>query len=113
MAYLVIDSQLFGICSNRLAILWFIDSRIFGALNEVNDLADSRFTGPDSVCGHFENDSISPLRTIRFRFENDSIFQLTDKHNEFILEFFGDFLSGKNRGGSNQAHRGIRLPKAP
>jgi hypothetical protein len=53
MAYLVIDSQLFGICSNRLAILWFIDSRIFGALNEVNDLADSRFTGPDSVCGHF------------------------------------------------------------
>jgi hypothetical protein len=25
------------------------------------------------VCGHFENDSISALRTTRFRFENDSI----------------------------------------
>jgi hypothetical protein len=46
MAYLVIDSQLFGIGSNRLAILWFIDSRIFGALNEINDLIDSRFTVP-------------------------------------------------------------------
>jgi hypothetical protein len=43
------------------------------------------------VCGHFENDSISALRTTRFRFENDSISHPTVTANEFRLDFFADF----------------------
>jgi hypothetical protein len=33
--------------ASELYLRWFIDSRIFGALNEINNLTDSRFTGPD------------------------------------------------------------------
>jgi hypothetical protein len=44
-----------------------------------------------NVCGHFENDSISGLRTTRFRFENDSISELAEITNEFCLDFFADF----------------------
>jgi hypothetical protein len=43
------------------------------------------------VCGHFENDSISALRTTRFRFENDSISDPSDTTNEFRPDFFGYF----------------------
>jgi hypothetical protein len=43
------------------------------------------------VCGHFENDSISALRTTRFRFENDSISHPADIPNEFRLDFFATF----------------------
>jgi len=43
------------------------------------------------MCGHFENDSISALRTTRFRFENDSIFDLVETIGEFLLDFFVRF----------------------
>jgi hypothetical protein len=42
------------------------------------------------VCGHFENDSISALRTTRFRFENDSI-----SHPDDITDEFLDFMERK------------------
>jgi hypothetical protein len=44
-----------------------------------------------SVCGHFENDSISALRTTRFRFENDSISYLAESIGEFLPDFFVRF----------------------
>jgi hypothetical protein len=43
------------------------------------------------VCGHFENDSISALRTTRFRFENDSISYLAESIGEFLPDFFVRF----------------------
>jgi hypothetical protein len=52
------------------------------------------------LCGHFENDSISPLRTTRFRFKNDSIPDPADRTDEFRPDFFAHFLARKNRGGS-------------
>ena len=51
------------------------------------------------VCGHFENDSISALRTTRFRFENDSISDLPEKTYEFRLDFFADSGVRKMREG--------------
>ena len=57
-------------------------------------VAGSSPAGPTNkirLCGHFENDSISALRTTRFRFENDSISHLVDTANEFRLDFFADF----------------------
>ena len=66
-------------------------------------VAGSSPAGPTTMInlwGHFENDSISALRTTRFRFENDSIAHLPDKANEFRLDFFVDFWVQKNRGGS-------------
>jgi hypothetical protein len=57
-------------------------------------VAGSSPAGPTSLrslCGHFENDSISALRTTRFRFENDSISDPTDTTGEFDLDFFGRF----------------------
>jgi hypothetical protein len=85
-----IDSRFFG----------FFDSRIFGGLRQINELSDSHLIGPDTVCGHFENDSIPALRTTRFRFENDSISDPTDMTDEFRLDFFARFFARKNRGGS-------------
>jgi hypothetical protein len=43
------------------------------------------------MCGHFENDSISALRTTRFRFENDSISHPPDATTKFPLDFSADF----------------------
>jgi hypothetical protein len=43
------------------------------------------------MCGHFENDSISALRTTRFRFENDLILDLFETIGEFLLDFFVRF----------------------
>jgi hypothetical protein len=57
-------------------------------------VAGSSPAGPTSLrslCGHFENDSISALRTTRFRFDNDSISHPSDTPNEFRLDFFADF----------------------
>jgi hypothetical protein len=48
-------------------------------------------TAPDTLCGHFGIDSISALRTTRFRFENDSTSYLPDTAQQFRLNFFGDF----------------------
>jgi hypothetical protein len=49
---------------NRLKILWFFDSRIFGGRRKINELSDSYLIGPDSgggggVCGLRKNDSIA------------------------------------------------------
>jgi hypothetical protein len=47
--------------------------------------------GPPAIsklCGHFENDLISALRTTRFRFENDSISDLPETPVKFLLDFF-------------------------
>jgi hypothetical protein len=57
-------------------------------------VAGSSPAGPTNkirLCGHFENDSISALRTTRFRFENDSIFDLFETIGEFLLDFFVRF----------------------
>jgi hypothetical protein len=53
------------------------------------------------VCGHFENDSISTLRTTRSRFENDSISHPADTPHEFRLDFFAEFSAQKSQGGQN------------
>jgi hypothetical protein len=55
------------------------------------------------LCGHFENDSISALRTTRFRFENDSFLHPTDITDEFRLDFFRLFLSAKKPRGVQTA----------
>jgi len=54
------------------------------------------------VCGHFENDPISTLRTTRSRFENDSISHPADTPHEFRLDFFAEFSAQKKSGGSKQ-----------
>jgi len=51
------------------------------------------------LCGHFENDSISPLRTTRFLFENDSISHPAETSRRFRLDFFAKFLARKSQGG--------------
>lgn len=51
------------------------------------------------MCGHFENDSTSTLRTTRFCFESESIFQPADTPDESLFDFFVEFLSTKKRAG--------------
>lgn len=51
-----IGSRIFVFPQNRLRILWFFDSKFFGATRQINGLGDSRLIGPDrrlQPVGHF------------------------------------------------------------
>ena len=79
-----IDSQILVFCGNRLKILGFFDSRFFGSPRQINELGDSLLIGPDISCA-------DTSKTTRFRFENDSIFDLVETIGEFLLDFFVRF----------------------